>query len=70
VDALPIFLKKLGKKAAIFDVDFYLGWGTPKDLYDYQKLEYFIKNNVPAKGISDENEKLLSSWKRYFKEKG
>jgi dTDP-glucose pyrophosphorylase len=70
VDALPIFLKKLGKKAAIFDVDFYLGWGTPKDLYDYQKLEYFIKHNVPAKGISDENEKLLSSWKRYFKEKG
>jgi len=52
VDAMPIFLNKLGKKSVIFDVDLYVGWGSPSDLKDYEKIEN--SNTV---------EKL---WKKYF----
>jgi hypothetical protein len=45
VDAIPIFLKKLGKKSIIFDVDLYVGWGKPTDLYEYQEKEYNINYN-------------------------
>ena len=40
VDSMPTFYKKLGKKSVIFDVDLYVGWGKPSDLYDYQLREY------------------------------
>ncbi|MEN9880953.1 MAG: hypothetical protein RLZZ308_136 [Candidatus Parcubacteria bacterium] len=40
VDSMPIFLKNLGKKSVIFDVDLYIGWGKPSDLYEYEKKEY------------------------------
>lgn len=66
VDAVPIFMKKLGKKCAIFDVDYYFGWGTPKDLYDYQKLEYFCKNRVDTTDISDEERKAWPLIKKYL----
>ena len=69
VDSVPIFLNKFGKKSVIFDVDLYLGWGTPKDLYDYQRLEYFCMHNVEAKGVSQEDKRLLPQWKKYFNRK-
>ncbi len=40
VDSMPVFYKKLGKRSVIFDVDLYIGWGKPQDLYDYQEKEY------------------------------
>lgn len=40
VDSMPIFLNKLGKKSVIFDVDLYVGWGKPSDLYTYERIEY------------------------------
>lgn len=40
VDSLPIFFKKLGKKSVIFDVDLYVGWGKPSDLYVYEYNEF------------------------------
>jgi dTDP-glucose pyrophosphorylase len=40
VDSMPIFLKKLGKKSVIFDVDLYVGWGKPSDLYIYEHNEF------------------------------
>ena len=66
VDAIPIFLNKLKKRSVIFDVDLYLGWGTPKDLYDYQKIEYFCMNKVNPVGISDEAIAQFDLWKKYF----
>lgn len=47
VDALPIFLNKLGKKSVIFPVDLYVGWGKPADLhlYDLREYEYSIGKN-------------------------
>jgi len=46
VDAVPIFMKKLGKKSVIFDIEHYLDWGSPEALYDYQRLEYLIKMGI------------------------
>lgn len=45
VDSMPIFYNKMGKKTVIFDVDLYVGWGKPQDLYDYQEKEYNFKYN-------------------------
>jgi len=70
VDSVPIFMKKLSKKTVIFDVIHYFGWGTPQDLYDYEKLEYFCKFKVKPKGISDEDLKLFPLWQKYFAQNG
>jgi len=67
VDAVPIFLKKLNKKSVIFDVNLYLGWGTPADLYDYQKMEFICKYGVQHPSLTEEEKRLLPLWKRYFK---
>lgn len=57
IDSMPIFLKKLGKKSVIFDVDLYVGWGKPADLYEYEKKEYLDSVGV----LKD------SRWSRYFR---
>ena len=46
VDSLPIFLKRQGKRSVIFDVDLYVGWGKPKDLYEYEEKEYLFDRNL------------------------
>jgi hypothetical protein len=56
VDSMPIFLKKLGKKSVIFDVELYVGWGKPSDLYLYEYNEYL--NSI---GKLDD-----VAWKKYF----
>lgn len=40
VDAMPIFLNRLGKRTVIFDVDLYVSWGKPDDLYVYEYNEF------------------------------
>ena len=62
VDAMPIFYKKLGKRSVIFDVDLYVGWGKPADLYAYQRWEYLCKNNIKPRN----NEKEYLLWKKFF----
>lgn len=66
VDCLPKFLNELGKKSEIFDVDLYIGWGTPQDLYDYQKMEFVCKYGVQPLSLTEEEKRLLPLWKRYF----
>jgi dTDP-glucose pyrophosphorylase len=56
VDSLPIFLKKLQKKSVIFDVDLYVGWGKPSDLYLYEYNEF-----MNSLGKLDD-----AAWKQYF----
>ncbi len=58
VDSMPIFLKKLGKKSAIFDVDLYVGWGKPADLYTYEYNEY----------LHSQGKMTDDRWNRYFNE--
>lgn len=57
MDSMPIFYRKLGLRSVIFDVDLYVGWGKPSDLYEYQKREYLYKNNI---------NKNLEQWKKFF----
>ncbi|MDP1729342.1 MAG: sugar phosphate nucleotidyltransferase [archaeon] len=66
VDAVPKFLKKMNKKSIIFDVDLYVGWGKPEDLHDYEKIEFMIKYGTPPSNISEEEERLIPLWRRYF----
>lgn len=61
VDSMPIFYKKLGKRSVIFDVDLYVGWGKPQDLYEYERWEYFCSQNIPY-GNSEE----YVLWKQFF----
>jgi len=67
VDAVPIFLKKMNKKSVIFDVDLYVGWGTPSDLHDYQFLEFVCKYENSKKSLNPEDVELLHLWAEYFK---
>lgn len=66
VDSLPKFMKVLGKKSVIFDVDLYVSWNKPEDLHDYEKIEFIIKNNVFESNLSEEEISLMPLWKRYF----
>ena len=60
VDSMPIFYKKLGKRSVIFDVDLYVGWGKPEDLYLYQEWEYRVAVGLGA----DEPE--FSKWRDFI----
>lgn len=54
VDAMPIFMRELGKKSVIFDVDLYVSWGKPEDLYLYQLREQQYLSGIPyVEGTSD-----------------
>lgn len=67
VDALPIFLKKMDKKSVIFDIDHYVGWGTPRDLHEYEKFEYLCKSNSDTNILSEEEKRILNLYTEYFK---
>ena len=67
VDAIPVFMGRLGKRSVIFDVDLYAGWGTPADLYDYQKMEYFCVSGVEPQLVPKDDLDIFPLWKQYFK---
>ncbi len=62
VDSMPIFYNKMGKRSVIFDVDLYVGWGKPKDLYDYEDKEFRYRHGLAPRPDETDWEK----WKRYF----
>ncbi|MAE13602.1 hypothetical protein CMO92_03475 [Candidatus Woesearchaeota archaeon] len=68
VDAIPLFLTKINKRSVIFDVDLFLLWGAPKELYIYQEKEYYFRNNIQQPSMSDEDKRLYNVWQRYFKQ--
>ncbi|MFA5887091.1 MAG: hypothetical protein WC852_00045 [Candidatus Nanoarchaeia archaeon] len=67
VDSVPIFLNRMGKKTAIFDVDLFVSWGTPNQLFDFQKVSYFVANNLSPKLLPEEYKPLFKLWKKYIK---
>jgi len=67
VDAIPVFLREMGKRSVIFDVDLYVGWGTPKDLYMYQLAEFLINNNCESAITDNELKSILQHYKKYLK---
>lgn len=64
LDNLPVALKELNKKSTFFDIDLYISWGTPKELHEYEELQYYYKYLSLDKIIKDE--KKLKQWERYF----
>lgn len=67
VDAVPVFMKKLGKKSVIFDIEFYLDWGYPDALHKYHRLEYFFRYGNPSNILDEKKRALL---KKYFLKSG
>jgi NDP-sugar pyrophosphorylase family protein len=62
VDPIPIFLRQMDKRSVIFDVDLYISWGTSRDLYRYEEMEYLCEHGVePAERIEKR-----SLWEAYF----
>ena len=66
LDNLPLSLKILGKKSCIFDVDLLIGWGTPEEFHEFEKLCFFYR----FKKLSDLklSEKEVILWEKYFRE--
>lgn len=62
LDAMPLFYKKLGLRTVIFDVDLYVGWGKPSDLYLYEEKEYRIKREI--KELDSDGKDSL--WRAFF----
>lgn len=63
VDSMPIFCRQLNKRSVIFDVDLYVGWGKPSDLYSYELREYYYCTHLgvcPDAGVDKE------LWQKYF----
>ena len=60
VDSMPVFYKKLGKRSVIFDVDLYVGWGKPEDLYLYQEWEYRVRTGLGSR------EPEFEKWKQFI----
>lgn len=63
LDSLPIFYKELNMRSIIFDMDLYVGWGKPADLFEYQLNDYFYCNDINL-GCFIGNKK--EKWLKYF----
>ena len=67
LDNLPLALKLLNRKSCIFDVELLIGWGTPLEFHEFEKLDYFFKfKNLKDLNLSEKETKL---WEQYFNEK-
>jgi len=64
LDNLPLALKLLNKNSCIFDVDLLIGWGTPKEFHEFEKLNFLYK----FKNLSQLSENKKKLWEKYFKE--
>jgi len=62
VDSIPIFLRESGMRTVIFDVKRYIGWGTPADLYDYQRWEHFCSQGLLPPGADEESHALMTEY--------
>ncbi len=65
VDAIPIFVNKLGKKSVIFDVEQWICWGTPAELKEYEFWEKFFKEKQQFNPLIQNKENYVF-WKEYF----
>ncbi len=70
VDALPVFLGRLGKRSVIFDVDLFVCWGSPQDLREYQSLEKAFAGAGSSEGLSQEDRLLGGMWREFFSRAG
>ncbi len=47
MDVVPNILIEQGRRVAAFEVEKYIGWGTPADLVDYQRWERYFESIGP-----------------------
>jgi dTDP-glucose pyrophosphorylase len=67
LDKLADLMAKKGYKVRVFEIDTYVGWGTPADLQTYQKWEAYFKNQNKKEQINDTiDQEELTYWKKYF----
>lgn len=67
LDNLPLALNLLDRKSCIFDVDLLIGWGTPQEFHEYEKIEFLNKFGSLDKLEMAQREKKL--WEKYFNER-
>jgi len=65
VDVIPRCFGKMGKRTVFFDIDRLLGWGTPAELYRYQRLEALLRGGLPGE-LTNEELRLLPLLNDYF----
>lgn len=64
LDNLPLAFKILSKKSAIFDVDLLIGWGTPQEFHEFEKISFMNDfRNLSELGF---NENEIKLWRKYF----
>jgi dTDP-glucose pyrophosphorylase len=64
-DHIPTYLRRMNKRSVTFDVDLYISWGTPRNLYLYEEMEYLCKHGLELPESNDAAEKR-SLWEVYF----
>jgi len=69
LDCVPIFLKKMKKKSVIFDVQLYVGFGTPDALHYYDQMEYYVTNSLDLKNDESIDSMKYTLWKEYLSKK-
>lgn len=50
LDVVPNLLVEAGRRVVRFEVEKYIGWGTPQDLEDYQRWERYFMASAAAAG--------------------
>lgn len=70
IDCVPIFLKKMGKKSVLFDVELYIGFGTPDALHFYEQIEYQILHNLTLAKDEQKTIRDYDKWTSYFRKNG
>lgn len=43
LDSVPALMMERGEQVEVFQVDKYIGWGTPEDLQDYERWEAYFR---------------------------
>ena len=63
---MPLAFKHLQKESCIFDVGLLIGWGTPEEFHEFEKIDFFHKfKNLKKLNIPEVEIKL---WEKYFNE--
>jgi dTDP-glucose pyrophosphorylase len=48
LDSVPGLLQEQGKRVEVFEVEKYVGWGTPEDLHDFHRWEEYFRGGRPV----------------------
>ena len=64
LDNLPIAFNLLGRKSVIFDVELYVGFGTPEELHEFESLLHRHEfSSIEKAGLDSE---CVRVWEKYF----